>query len=209
MILGTAGFTAALAIYKLEQAGLKISDGEILVTGATGSLGSLAVALLAKAGYKNITAATGKIDKTDLLKRIGAVSVVNREEKEIDDKSNKALIAERWSGVIDSAGGNILATAIKSTKAGGNVAVCGLTQSFQLNTTVYPFILRGINLIGIDSAECPMDLRKEIWKKLSNEWKIDFSNYIYEEISLIQIDSKINLMLEGKNTGRIILNLEK
>jgi acrylyl-CoA reductase (NADPH) len=209
MILGTAGFTAALALDKLQQFGLKSLEDEILVTGASGSLGSLAVSILSKAGYKNIVAATGKIDKADLLKELGAAEVIDRNNIEINNKSNKPLLSGRWAGVIDSVGGNILATALKSAKYGGVVAACGLTQSFNFNTTVYPFILRSVNLIGIDSAACPMETRSRIWNKLSGEWKINTLNYIYEEISLKELEKKINLMLVGKNAGRVIINLEK
>jgi len=209
MILGTAGFTAGLALHKLQQFGLKSLDDEFLVTGATGSLGSLAISILSKAGYKHITAATGKIDQTDFLKNIGANQVIDRTKNEIDDKSGKSLLRSWWGGVIDSVGGNILATAIKSAKRGGVIAACGLTQSFRVETTVYPFILRGVNLIGIDSAECPMDLRNIIWNKLSREWKINILNYLYEEVSLKELEQKIYLMLDGKHTGRIIVNLEK
>lgn len=209
MILGTAGFTAALALDKLQQIGIKSPDDEILVTGATGSLGSLAVSILSKAGYKNIVAATGKIDQSDFLKKIGAWRVVNRNNNEIDDKSNKPMLSARWSGVIDSVGGNILSTAIKSAKYGGVVTACGLTQSFNFNTTVYPFILRSVSLIGIESAACPMETRLRIWEKLSGEWKINTLNYLYEEISLEELEKKITLMLKGKNIGRVIINLEK
>ncbi|MFZ0456722.1 MAG: YhdH/YhfP family quinone oxidoreductase [Ignavibacteriaceae bacterium] len=209
MIIGTAGFSAALALDKLQQFGLKSPEDEILITGASGSLGSLAVSILSKAGYKNIVAATGKMDKSDLLKKLGAGQVINRINDEIDDKSNRPMLSSRWSGVIDSVGGNILATAIKSTKYGGVVAACGLTQSFNFNTTVFPFILRSVNLIGIDSATCPMKTRLRIWEKLSGEWKINILNYIFEEISLKELEKKINLMLEGKNAGRVIINLEK
>lgn len=208
MILGTAGFTAALALEKLQQFGLNSREDEILVTGATGSLGSLAVSILSKAGYKNIVAATGKINRADFLKDLGAGQVINRNDNVIDDKSNKPLLKSRWARVIDSVGGNILATAIKSVKYGGGVAVCGLTQSFNLNTTVYPLILRSVNLIGIDSAACPMDLRIRIWQKLSGEWKINMLDNMYEEISLQELDKKIDLMLKGKNTGRVIIKLD-
>ena len=208
MILGTAGLTAALALDKLQQFGLKFREEEILVTGATGSLGTLAILILSKAGYKNITAATGKTNKAELLQNLGANKVIDRNKNEIDDKSGKPMLRGIWAGVIDSVGGNILATAIKSTQHGGAVAACGLTQSFQLNTTVYPFILRAVKLIGIDSAACPMNTRLRIWEKLSGELKINELNYIYEEISLNQLDQKIHLMMEGKNTGRVIVNLE-
>lgn len=208
MIFGTAGFTAALALYKLQQFGLKFPEEELLVTGATGSLGSMAIAILSQAGYKNIVASTGKIDKADFLKNLGATLILDRKNNEIDDKSNKPMLKGRWSGVIDSVGGNILATAIKSVKYGGGIAACGLTQSFDFKTTVYPFILRSVNLVGIDSCMCPMDTRLRIWEKLSGEWKIKTLNYMHKEISLKELEKNINIMLEGKSTGRVIINLE-
>jgi acrylyl-CoA reductase (NADPH) len=209
MIFGTAGLTAALAIHSLQKFGTISHKDEILVTGATGSVGSLAISILSKAGYQNITAATGKIDKIDFLKQLGANKIIERNKNEIDDKDNKAMLSGRWTGVIDSVGGNILATAIKSTKHGGIITACGLAQSNKISITVFPFILRGVKLIGIDSATCPMELRLEMWRKLSGEWKINALNYIYEEISLDELEKKILLMLKGKNTGRIVVNLEK
>ncbi len=202
MIFGTAGFTAALALEKLEGNGLKKSEGEVLVTGATGGVGSLAVTILSKAGY-NVAAATGKIDKENFLKSIGAKKILKREDA--DNSSSKALLETKWDAVIDTVGGNILATSIKSTKYNGSVATCGLTQSPILNSTVYPFILRGVNLLGIDSAHCEMDLRFKIWNKLSAEWKPDNLNLIYQECSLEELKSKVDLILNGKITGRIVV----
>ncbi len=202
MIFGTAGFTAALALEKLEGNGLKKSEGEVLVTGATGGVGSLAVTILSKAGY-NVAAATGKIDKENFLKSIGAKKILKREDA--DNSSSKALLKTKWDAVIDTVGGNILATSIKSTKYNGSVATCGLTQSPILNSTVYPFILRGVNLLGIDSAHCEMDLRFKIWNKLSAEWKPDNLNLIYQECSLEELKSKVDLILNGKITGRIVV----
>lgn len=204
MIFGTAGFTAGLSLIRLEEKGLTPSEDEILVTGATGGVGSLAVAILKKAGY-NVTAATGKIEQHEYLKKLGAGTVLKREE--VDDTTNRALLQTRWGGVIDSVGGNILATAIKSTKYNCSVTTCGLTQSPNFNTTVYPFILRGVNLLGIDSLHCPMDLRVRIWNLLANEWKPENMQIIYCECSLAELNKKINLILEGKITGRIVVGL--
>jgi len=203
MILGTAGFTAALSLYKLEMNGLKSNEGEVLITGATGGVGSLSVMILSKAGY-NVSASTGKMDKTDYLKELGAAQIINRDE--LNDQTNKALLRKKWNAVIDTVGGNILTTVIKSLKYGGSVAACGLTLSNSLTTTVYPFILRGVNLLGIASAETQMDLRVKLWEKLSYEWKPERLNRISTEVSLEELNEKIDLMLEGKTTGRILIN---
>ncbi|MHB1686775.1 MAG: YhdH/YhfP family quinone oxidoreductase [Ignavibacteriaceae bacterium] len=207
MIYGTAGFTAALSLYNLETAGLSPAAKEdILITGATGGVGSLSIAILSKAGYKNIVAATGKTDKESFLKNIGAKKIIHRDE--VDDNTNKALLPIRWAGVIDSVGGNILSTAIKSTVHGGAIAVCGLTQSPIMNTTVYPFILRGVKLLGSDSAQCKMNIRKMLWNKLANEWKPDTLHLIASECSLEELSEKIDLILQGNITGRVVVKLD-
>jgi putative YhdH/YhfP family quinone oxidoreductase len=202
MILGTAGFTAALSLHKLEMNGLN-PGGEVLITGATGGVGSLSVMILSKAGYK-ITASTRKIEKKDYLKELGAAQVINRNE--LNDLANKALLQKKWDAAVDTVGGNILTIIIKSLKYGGSVAACGLTLSNSLTTTVYPFILRGVNLLGIASAETPMDLRIKLWEKLSVDWKPHNLDSICAEISLEELNEKIDLMLEGKITGRILIN---
>ncbi len=205
MINGTAGFTAALSLLKLESLGLKPSGDEILVTGATGGVGSLAVAILSKAGYK-VTAATGKTDKENYLRTLGAKVILNRQE--VDDSSGKALFPPRWGGVIDSVGGSILATALKYTKYNCSVAACGLTQSPLLNTWVYPFVLRGVNLLGIDSAHCPMETRLTVWNKLAGDWKPERLSLIQQECFLEDLNEKIDLILQGKITGRVVVNME-
>lgn len=205
MIYGTAGFTAALSIYKLIASGVSPSDGEILVTGATGGVGSIAVSILNKLGYK-VIAATGKPESKDMLLKLGAKDIILREE--LDDKSGRALLKERWAGVIDTVGGNLLATAIKSTKYDGSVTCCGNVASPELPISVYPFILRGVSVLGVDSVQCPMDLRLKIWNKLSNEWKPDNLNENSEEVSLEQLNYKIDIILEGKSKGRTVVNLD-
>jgi acrylyl-CoA reductase (NADPH) len=205
MIYGTAGFTAALSVYKLTTSGVTPSDGDILVSGATGGVGSMAVNILSKIGY-SVIAATGKPEAKDILVKMGAKDIVLR--KDIDDKSGKALLKGRWAGVIDTVGGNILATALKSTKYGGSVTSCGNVASPELSTTVYPFILRGVSLLGIDSVKCPRKLRLKLWELLSNEWKLDSSNLKFEEISLSGLDAKIEDILKGKIIGRTIVNLD-
>lgn len=205
MIIGTAGFTAALSIYKLINSGIKPEDGEILVTGATGGVGSVAISILNKLGY-SVIGATGKVDEKEMLVEIGARDIVDR--REIDDATGKALLKGRWAGVIDTVGGNILATAIKSTKYGASVTCCGNAASADFETSVYPFILRGVTLFGIDSVQCDMDLRLKLWDKLSLEWKPENLNNSVNEISLEGLDEKIDMMLAGKHKGRTVVNLE-
>ncbi|GMA98041.1 YhdH/YhfP family quinone oxidoreductase [Pelosinus sp. IPA-1] len=205
MIYGTAGFTAALSVYKLIHGGVKPSAGGILVTGATGGVGSIAVSILHKLGY-SVIAATGKPDAKDMLLQIGAKDIILREE--LDDKSGKILLKGNWAGVIDTVGGNMLATALKSTNYGGSVTCCGNVASPELLTSVYPFILRGITLYGVDSVMCPMDLRLEIWSLLANEWKPHNLEQNVEEVSLDNLNKKIDLILQGKLQGRTIVNLD-
>ncbi|WP_040214323.1 YhdH/YhfP family quinone oxidoreductase [Clostridium polynesiense] len=205
MTYGTAGFTAALSVYKLISSGIKPEDGEILVTGSTGGVGSIAAALLANLGYL-VVGVTGKQDKREMLLDLGVYDVISREEA--DDKSGKPLLKGRWAGVIDTVGGNILATAIKSTEYGGVVTCCGNAASAELPASVYPFILRGISLLGVDSVQCPIDLRLKIWELLSSDWKVDISSNV-EEITLEELEQKINLILQGKISGRVIVNLKK
>lgn len=206
MIYGTAGFTAAHCLYKLQDHGVKSGDGEILVTGATGGVGSTAVAMLSKAGY-DVVASTGKTDQRDFLLGLGAKDVISREESV--DKSGKPLLKGKWAGVVDTVGGDILAAAISSTLHGGIVTCCGNVGGHELNTNVYPFILRGIELVGIDSANCPMDLRVRIWERMSREWKLDNLEELVKEISLDELSSNIDLILQGKQKGRVLLNLWK
>lgn len=204
MIYGTAGFTAALSVLKMEEAGVRPSQGEFLVTGATGGVGSLAVGILAKAGYQ-VVAATGKSAEKDFLINLGAKEVIPREA--VNDTSGKPLLRERWAGVVDTVGGNILATAIKSTQYGGVVTCCGMVASAEISLTVFPFILRGVSLIGINSVECPMETRVLIWKKISQEWKLNDLEALVSECALEGLEPKIHLILEGKSRRRVVVNL--
>ncbi|WP_207636186.1 YhdH/YhfP family quinone oxidoreductase [Proteocatella sphenisci] len=205
MIYGTAGFTAALSISKLLSCNIKPADGEILITGATGGVGSVAVSILHKLGY-SVIAATGKPESKDMLLKLGAKDIILREE--LDDQSGRPLVKGRWAGVIDTVGGNILATAIKSTKYGGCVTCCGNVASHELLTTVYPFILRGVSLLGVDSVQCPMDERVKVWDKLSELWKPDSLNENIQEIGIMELNDKIDKILDGKLKGRTIVNLD-
>lgn len=204
MAMGTAGFTAALSIYQMIEAGIKPEDGEILVTGATGGVGSITVRILNKLGYK-VIAATGKIEEKDHLLEIGARGIIFRDK--IIDGSGRALLASRWAGVVDTVGGDILATALKSTKYGGCVTCCGNVANHDFTTSVYPFILRGIRLIGIDSVQCPMALRKALWQLLAKEWKVMPSMAMLNEVSLLELPDAIDDILQGRHVGRTIVNL--
>jgi len=201
MIFGTAGFTAGMAIYQIVSK-IKPGGGEILVTGATGGLGCLALAILTKLGYR-VAAGTGKTDQADWLTRLGAVQIVSREE--LLAGKERPLLKPRWSAVVDTVGGDILANAIKSTLPDGIIAVCGNALSNELNINVFPFILRGVSLVGIDSQNCPMLHRIDIWNLLADEWKPNLNNDIFRIISLEQLAEKIELMLQGNIKGRIVI----
>ena len=202
MILGTAGFTAALSMYHLLRCGQKPSDGPLLVTGATGGVGSLSVAIASKLDFE-VTASTGKANESVYLINIGAKSVIERSE--VDDKSGRMLLRAQWAGAIDTVGGNTLATVLKALKPHGNVACCGNVASPLLNTSVFPFILNGVNLLGVNSATTPMNLRMSLWEKLSNEWKPELQRIRSEELGLDKLPDSIQKILKGQISGRIIL----
>jgi putative YhdH/YhfP family quinone oxidoreductase len=205
MSYGTAGFTAALSILKLREHNIAPEHGEILVTGATGGVGCIAVSILSKAGFE-VVAASGKQEQKQFLLDLGAKEVLDREKAR--DLSGKLLLKPRWAGAVDTVGGDILATAIKSTKYGGVITCCGNVASSELHTTVFPFILRGVSLLGIDSANCPMPLRLKVWQKISGEWKTGHLDRLTTEISLDELGMHIQHMLQGKQKGRVIVNLQ-
>lgn len=205
MILGTAGFTAALSIQRLEEHDVNPERGPILVTGATGGVGSLAVSMLAKRGY-HVVASTGKPSEHGYLTRLGAKEILSREE--VSPEKVKPLEKQRWAGVVDPVGGNTLAYALSSTRYGGTVAVSGLTAGTTLSTTVVPFILRGIQLIGIDSVYCSMRERKSLWDRLATDLKPELhSGMVYEEVGLDQIPEKTKEILLGKIRGRTLVKM--
>jgi putative YhdH/YhfP family quinone oxidoreductase len=204
MVYGTAGFTAALSVWQMITNEVSPEDGDILVSGATGGVGSIAVSILSKLGY-SVTAVNGVVDETDYLIQIGAKEVISIDEA--TDKSGRPMLKSRWAGSIDTVGGEILTTTIKSTNFGGTVTSCGNVASPDLPLTVYPFILRGVKLIGIDSQNCPMRVRKKIWEKIASEWKIEWLKTLTTEASFDELDSKIDLMLNGKHIGRTIIKM--
>ena len=204
MVYGTAGFTAAYSIYELDRLGATPDKGEVLVTGATGGVGSVAVSMLAKLGY-DVVASTGKTDQADFLHDLGAKEVVSREESA--DDSGRPMLKGRWAGVVDTVGGEILATAIKAAKPFGVVTCCGNVASAELPLNVYPFILRGVMLIGIDSQNCQKDVRLKVWEKMAGDWKIDNLDKLTSEISLDQLEENIQLILKGGQKGRVLVNL--
>lgn len=200
---GTAGLTTALCMIRLMASGLTKDSGEVLVTGATGGVGSIAVAILAKLGF-NVVAATGKSSEHGFLTRLGAKAIISREEA--NDTSGRPLQKPRWAGVIDTVGGNILATALKSAKYAGLVAACGNAMSPELHVNVFPFILRGVSLLGVDSVEIPMRARQTAWSKLAGEWRIDLGE-IVTEVSLEELDPQIDAILKGGVRGRVLVRV--
>ena len=206
MAYGSAGLTAGFCILKLQEHGVTPERGEILVTGATGGVGSFAVAMLAKIGYQ-VVAVTGKMDEKQFLIDLGATEVISRDEA--TDTSGKPLLKGRWAGVVDAVGGEILATAIRSTKLHGAVTCCGNVASPDLPINVYPFILRGISLVGIDSQSFPMTFRRQTWEKIATEWKLDNLDRQTSVRSLEELDSEIDRILAGKQKGRVIVDLSK
>jgi putative YhdH/YhfP family quinone oxidoreductase len=207
MQIGTAGFTAAQCVDKLLAFGLRPEQGPVLVTGATGGVGSLACALLAKLGFA-VTAVTGKESEHEFLRQLGCAAVLNRQQA--IGRASAALLRERWAGVVDTVGGEILAGAIKAAQYNGVVACCGNAASGELPMTVYPFILRGVSLVGIDSAECPLARRKEVWGKLAGPWRPllqDALQALSVRISLAQLSQTVDEMLAGRTRGRIVVDL--
>jgi acrylyl-CoA reductase (NADPH) len=204
MALGTAGLTAGMAVLRLAEL-IEPKDGEIIVSGATGGVGVLSISILKKLGYR-ISAITGKETARDFLLNLGADNIVVR--KDFEAIENRPLLKPKYAGAIDTAGGVILENIIKSIKSMGVITCCGNVASPKLELTVYPFILRGITLIGIDSQNYPMEYREQVWNKLSGDWKPDKLADTCTEITLLDLNEKIDLMLGGKLRGRTVLNME-
>lgn len=204
MILGTAGLTAALCVDKLEQAGLEPGEAPVLVTGATGGVGSIAVALLASLGYK-VAAVTGKADQAEFLTRLGASQIVERAA--LQAGVEKALLKEQWGGAVDTVGGDILFNVVKSLRRGASVACCGLTAGTHFQASVLPFILRGVNLLGVDSVEIPLVVKASMWDKLSLQWKLANLDDLSQEVGLEQLPEAIKRILTGGQVGRVLVRV--
>lgn len=204
MIIGTAGFTAALCVEKLLQNGLQPSQGPVLVSGATGGVGSYAVALLSKLGY-SVTALTGKQQEADFLHALGAQAVMERSE--LSEAGKKPLLKEQWAGAVDVAGGDVLANILKTLQYGGSAACCGLVASPAFDATVLPFILRGINLLGVDSVNLPLEKKAATWKRLSGDWKIPQLEQLANDIDFAQLVPSLEAIANGQARGRFVLNL--
>lgn len=202
MILGTAGFTAALCLEKLEQMGATSADGPVLVTGATGGVGSVAIALLSQRGFE-VVACTGKKDKEEYLKELGAASVIDRAD--LSAENARPMLSASWAHAIDTAGGEILSNVLKSLRYGGSVSACGLVASASFSATVLPFILRGINLLGIDSVELPIEAKRETWNRLAGDWKLSNLDMMCTETKLENIGQSIDRILQGQMVGRVLL----
>lgn len=203
MIFGTAGFTAGMSVMALTRS-VPADRGDVLVTGATGGVGSLSVALLAKLGY-SVTAVSGKSEAEPFLKGLGVRNILSRNEATLGHE--RPILKGIWAGVIDTVGGEILAAAVKSTDLQGVVTCCGNVASPDLPLTVFPFILRGVSLIGIDSQNCPMEQRRAVWQRLASDWKPARLDELCHEVSLDQLGEQIDLILRGGQTGRIIVKM--
>ncbi len=204
MAIGTAGYTAMLCVLALERNGVSSASGEILVTGATGGVGSVAVALLSRLGFK-VVAATGKASEADYLTRLGASAIIDRQEL---SAPGKPLQKERWAGVVDAVGSHTLTNAIAQTRYGGTVAACGLAQGADLPGTVMPFILRSVILAGVDSVMAPLALRKQAWDRLAHDLDPSLLESMIEEISLDQAPEKAALLMAGQVRGRIVVKVK-
>jgi putative YhdH/YhfP family quinone oxidoreductase len=205
LALGTAGFTAAQCVLALQRHEILPASGEIVVSGATGGVGSLALRLLVLLGY-HCVASTGKTEQTDWLRRLGARTIIPRDELALPNE--RPLLSARFAGGVDTVGGNVLANMVKLTGHRGCVAACGVAGGAELPLTVYPFILRGVTLAGIDSAWCPLPQRREIWRRLGAEWKLPNLLDGVTAVSLESVPELAKAMLAGQTTGRLIVEVE-
>lgn len=203
MIYGTAGFTAALSIHKLTQF-IKPEDGNILVTGASGGVGSLAVRILSRIGY-TVIAVSNKPNYYETLKQFGASKIITREEA--TDNSTRPMISGKWQGIIDTVGGDMLSSVLKALNLNGVATCCGNLRGHDFTTSIYPFIIRGITLMGITSASCDMKTRKQLWNLMANKWKPEALHHTVTEITLSELESSVKMMLQGKLKGRTIVKL--
>lgn len=205
MLYGTAGLTAALCVETLLDTGIEPEQGPVLVTGASGGVGSVSVALLHQLGFE-VVAGTSSSDAHDWLKSLGATEFVDREE--MSNGTDKPMLKPRWAGVIDSVGGDILFNAIKSLKYGGSAVCCGLAGSAELNGTVLPFILRGVNLLGVDSVELPVEIKDQMWNLLATDWALEKrEELVAAEVGLAELPEWFGRILSGKVRGRVLVKV--
>lgn len=203
MAIGTAGFTAMLCVLALEQAGVKPDGAKpVLVTGASGGVGSVAVALLAQLGYR-IAAVTGRLENEAYLRELGATEFIDRETM---NQPCRPLEGQRWSGVVDTVGGRVLARALAETDYGGAVAACGLAGGIDLPTTVMPFILRGVKLLGVDSVLCPPEPRRMAWARLARDLPAAVLERMTEVVSLMEVPRLAEAILAGQVRGRVVVD---
>ena len=205
MAIGTAGFTAMLAAMALEDHGLRPDKGEMLVTGAAGGVGSVATAILAKLGYQ-VAASTGRPETHDYLRKLGATSIIERAS--LEKPSGKPLEGERWAGCIDAVGGSTLAQVLTQLKYHASVAACGLAGGAKLEATVIPFLLRGVNLLGIDSVMCPKPRREQAWARLARDLPLALLESMITEVKLEDLPRLAGEILAGKVRGRVVVNLK-
>lgn len=203
MVIGTAGFTAAMSVIALQEHGVTPDRGPVLVTGATGGVGSTAVGMLAGLGYE-VVASTGKADEADFLRAIGATSVIDRSE--LSEESKRPLESTVWAGAVDCVGGVTLANVLKKIHYGGSVAASGLTGGGGLPTTVMPFILRGVNLLGIDSVMLPIERRRAVWQRIATDLRPAELDRIGHDIGLEDLDEVLAAILRGEARGRSVVN---
>ncbi len=208
MVFGTAGFTAAMSVDTLLQVGIAPDQGPILVTGATGGVGIVAVWLLKNMGFE-VVAATGKADQYGLLKSVGATQCVSREV--LLENANRPMNKPQWAAAVDTVGGEILGNILKSIRYGGSVACCGMVAGGNFTTSVFPFILRGVNLLGVDSVELPLDVKQDIWNLLGDKWLFDdFAQFKQQTVKKVELDQLPEVLAEvytGKHVGRFVVKV--
>jgi len=205
MCLGTAGLTAAMCLDKLQHTGLAPGSGQVLVTGASGGVGSIAVALLGGQGYQ-VAAMTGKSGQEEFLGQLGAAQVLPRSL--LLEGTEKPLLKQQWAGAVDCVGGNILFNLVKSIRHDGSVACCGMTGGVGFNGNVLPFILRGVNLLGVDSVEQPQAYKSLIWQRLAGDWHVPYLESLIREIELSALANEIEKILKGQQIGRTLVRLD-
>jgi acrylyl-CoA reductase (NADPH) len=204
MAVGTAGFTATLAVMALERHGLKPDAGEVAVTGAAGGVGSVAVALLARRGY-SVTASTGRPETHGYLRELGAQALVDRAE--LSQQPDKPLLSERWAGAVDAVGGSTLASLLAGMRYRSSVAACGLAGGSKLDTTVIPFIIRGVNLLGIDSVMAPISERQEAWSRIVRDLPMELLDRMTVTVGLKELPELGSRILKGQVQGRVVVEI--